>query len=123
MATITLIDERRQWFKSCQGTAGREGPRDASFCAPVIFQREPMIVEDTLSDDRFADNPLVLGGPRIRFYAGYPLTLDDGSCIGTLCLLDARPRTFEDSDLEQLRDLALTVSGISTITTRVSIIQ
>jgi GAF domain-containing protein len=106
MATITLIDERRQWFKSCQGTAGREDPRDASFCAHVVSQREPMIVVDTLSDDRFADNPLVLGGPRIRFYAGYPLKLDDGSCIGTLCLLDTRPRTFEDSDLEQLSDLA-----------------
>ena len=109
MATITLVDERRQWFKSCQGTAGREDPRDASFCAHVVSQRGPMIVVDTLSDDRFADNPLVLGGPRIRFYAGYPLTLDDGSCIGTLCLLDTRPHTFKDSDLEQLRDLALIV--------------
>jgi GAF domain-containing protein len=68
-----------------------------------------MIVVDTLSDDRFADNPLVLGGPRIRFYAGYPLTLNDGSCIGTLCLLDTRPHTFKDSDLEQLRDLTLIV--------------
>jgi GAF domain-containing protein len=58
MATITLIDERRQWFKSCQGTAGREDPRDASLCAHVVSQREPMIVVDTLSDDRFADNPL-----------------------------------------------------------------
>ena len=106
MATITLVDERRQWFKSCQGTAGREDPRDASFCAHVISSREPMIVVDTLGDERFADNPLVLGGPRIRFYAGYPLTLDDGSCVGTLCLLDKRPRTFERLDLEQLRDLA-----------------
>lgn len=109
MATITLVDEKRQWFKSCQGTAGREDPRDASFCAHVVSRREPMIVVDTLGDDRFADNPLVLGGPRIRFYAGYPLTLDDGSCIGTLCLLDSRPHTFKDSDLEQLRDLALIV--------------
>jgi phosphoribosyl 1,2-cyclic phosphodiesterase/CheY-like chemotaxis protein len=109
MATITLVDERRQWFKSCQGTAGREDHREASFCAHVVSQREPMIVVDTFSDDRFADNPLVLGGPCIRFYAGYPLTLDDGSCIGTLCLLDTRPRTFKDRDLEQLRDLALMV--------------
>jgi phosphoribosyl 1,2-cyclic phosphodiesterase len=109
MATITLIDESRQWFKSCQGTAGREDPRDASFCAHVVSDRKPMIVVDTLSDDRFADNPLVLGGPRIRFYAGYPLTLDDGSCIGTLCLLDTRPRTLKTSDLERLRDLALIV--------------
>jgi phosphoribosyl 1,2-cyclic phosphodiesterase/CheY-like chemotaxis protein len=109
MATITLVDERRHWFKSFQGTGGREDPRDASLCAHVVSSREPMIVVDTLSDDRFADNPLVLGGPRIRFYAGYPLTLDDGSCIGTLCLLDTRPRTLEEPDLEGLRDLALIV--------------
>jgi len=109
MATITLVDERRQWFKSCQGTAGREDPRDASFCAHVVSRREPMIVVDTLNDDRFAHNPLVLGGPRIRFYAGYPLTLDDGSCVGTLCLLDTRPRTLNDPELKQLRDLALIV--------------
>ena len=109
MATITLIDESRQWFKSCQGTAGREDPRDASFCAHVVYNREPMVVVDTLSDERFADNPLVLGGPRIRFYAGYPVTLDDGICIGTLCLLDTRPRTFEKPDLERLRDLTLIV--------------
>ena len=68
-----------------------------------------MIVLDTLSDDRFADNPLVLGGPRIRFYAGHPLTLDDGSCIGTLCLLDTRPRSLKEPDLVRLRDLALIV--------------
>ena len=109
MATITLLDESRQWFKSCQGTAGREDPRDASFCAHVVYNREPMVVVDTLRDERFADNPLVLGGPRIRFYAGYPVTLSDGCCIGTLCLLDTRPRTFEAIDLKQLRDLALIV--------------
>jgi phosphoribosyl 1,2-cyclic phosphodiesterase len=109
MATITLLDERRQWFKSCQGTAGREDPRDASFCAHVVSNEEPVIVVDTLGDERFADNPLVLGGPRIRFYAGYPLTLSDGACVGTLCLLDTRPRTFDEPDLNQLRDLALIV--------------
>jgi GAF domain-containing protein len=90
MATITLVDESRQWFKSCQGTAGREDPRDASFCAHVVSQRKPMIVVDALSDDRFADNPLVLGGPRIRFYAGHPLTLDDGSCIARIQRQDSR---------------------------------
>jgi GAF domain-containing protein len=65
-----------------------------------------MIVADTFKDARFADNPLVTNEPRIRFYAGYPLTLNDGTCIGTLCLLDSRPRSLEMSDLEQLRDLA-----------------
>lgn len=109
MATITLVDERRQWFKSCQGTAGREDPRDASFCAHVVASRGPIIVMDTLSDERFADNPLVRGGPRIRFYAGHPLVLGNGSCVGTLCLLDTRPRMLMEPEQERLRDLALMV--------------
>jgi len=110
VATITLVDESRQWFKSRQGTALRETPRDASFCAHVIHHQKPMVVADTLKDSRFADNPLVLGGPRIRFYAGYPLILDDGCCVGTLCMLDTRPRTLDQPDLERLRDLALIVT-------------
>jgi phosphoribosyl 1,2-cyclic phosphodiesterase len=109
MATITLVDEGRQWFKSCQGTRDREDPRDVSLCAHVVSKREPMIVSDAHRDDRFADNPLVLGGPCIRFYAGYPLTLDNGSCIGTLCILDTRPRVFREAELNHLRDLALVV--------------
>ena len=106
MAMISLIDEDRQWFKSCVGTSTRENPRDVSFCAHVVFSREPMIVADAFQDMRFADNPLVINEPRIRFYAGYPLILDDGSCIGTLCLLDTRPRTLDGPDLERLHDLA-----------------
>jgi GAF domain-containing protein len=65
-----------------------------------------MVVTDALRDDRCADNPLVRGEPRIRFYAGYPLALDDGTCIGTLCLLDTRPRILSEGQLERLRDLA-----------------
>jgi phosphoribosyl 1,2-cyclic phosphodiesterase len=106
VATITLIDEHRQWFKSKHGTTVQENPRDASFCAHVLHLREPMIVTDALRDDRCADNPLVRGGPRIRFYAGYPLELDDGTCVGTLCLLDTRPRTMSESQLDRLGDLA-----------------
>jgi len=106
MATITLVDEHRQWFKSRLGLSAREGPRDAAFCAHVVYSSEPLIVPDALQDVRFADNPLVLNEPRIRFYAGYPLILDDGCCIGTLCLLDIRPRTLEGPDLERLHDLA-----------------
>jgi phosphoribosyl 1,2-cyclic phosphodiesterase len=106
MATISLIDEDRQWFKSRQGVGARESPRDTAFCAHVVHNREPMIVTDAFQDERFADNPLVLGEPRIRFYAGYPLKLDDGTCVGTLCLLDTRPRTMEERELERLRDLA-----------------
>jgi phosphoribosyl 1,2-cyclic phosphodiesterase/CheY-like chemotaxis protein len=107
MAMITLVDENRQWFKSCVGLGKKEDPRDASFCAHVVYSREPIIITDTFQDERFADNPLVINEPRIRFYAGYPLILDNGSCIGTLCLLDTRPRTLHGPDLERLRDLAI----------------
>lgn len=119
MAFISLVDENRQWFKSCMGSNAKETPRDAAFCAHVVYNREPMIVSDAFQDVRFADNPLVLNEPRIRFYAGYPLMLDDGSCIGTLCLLDTRPRTLEDADLERLHDLAdMVLREISGLTTR-----
>jgi DNA-binding response OmpR family regulator len=106
MALVSLVDENRQWFKSCLGLSATETPRDAAFCAHVVYSREPMIVADAFQDPRFADNPLVVNEPRIRFYAGYPLILDDGSCIGTLCLLDTRPRTLEGPDLARLHDLA-----------------
>ena len=119
MAVISLVDENRQWFKSCAGSNAKETSRDAAFCAHVVYNREPMIVPDALQDVRFADNPLVINEPRIRFYAGYPLMLDDGSCIGTLCLLDTRPRTVEGSDLERLHDLAdMVLREISGLTAR-----
>ena len=105
-AMITLIDSNRQWFKSCVGLDKQEDSRDAAFCAHVVYDRQPMVIEDAFHDARFADNPLVINEPRIRFYAGYPLILDNGSCIGTLCLLDTRPRTLHGADLERLRDLA-----------------
>jgi len=106
MALISLVDEDRQWFKSCVGLSAKETSRDASFCAHVVYSQTPMIVADTFQDIRFADNPLVINEPRIRFYAGYPLILNDGSCIGTLCLLDTRPRSLRGSDIERLHDLA-----------------
>src|SRR5262249_48056357 len=103
VAVISLVDESRQWIKSCVGLDAKESSRDASFCAHVVYNREPVIVYDTFLDKRFADNPFVTNEPRIRFYAGVPLTLDDGSCIGTLCLIDRRPRVVEGRDLERLR--------------------
>jgi phosphoribosyl 1,2-cyclic phosphodiesterase/CheY-like chemotaxis protein len=106
MALISLVDEDRQWFKSGVGVRTKETSRDASFCAHVVYSKTPMIVADTFQDDRFADNPLVINEPRIRFYAGHPLILDDGSCIGTLCLLDTRPRSLGEFDLKRLHDLA-----------------
>jgi phosphoribosyl 1,2-cyclic phosphodiesterase/DNA-binding response OmpR family regulator len=106
MALISLIDEDRQWFKSCQGIAAQETSRDEAFCAHVVYHRAPMVIPDTFQDERFADNPLVVGDPRIRFYAGYPLILRNGSCMGTLCLLDTRPRRLAPPDIERLGDLA-----------------
>ncbi len=106
MAMISLVDSNRQWFKSCLGVKSKETSRDEAFCAHVVYHREPMIIPDALQDARFADNPLVTNDPRIRFYAGYPLILDNGSCIGTLCLLDTRPRTLVGTELQRLHDLA-----------------
>jgi phosphoribosyl 1,2-cyclic phosphodiesterase/CheY-like chemotaxis protein len=106
IALVSLVDQDRQWFKSCHGVNMKETPRDAAFCSHVVYDREPMIVPDTFLDTRFADNPLVVDEPRIRFYAGCPLILDDGACVGSLCVIDTRPRSLEGPDLARLRDLA-----------------
>jgi len=102
---VSLFDSDRQWFKSCFGLGTRETSREVAFCAHVVHQKKEMIVQDTLLDDRFADNPLVLQGPRIRAYTGIPLLLEGGSCIGTFCAIDVRPREFNDAELAILRDL------------------
>lgn len=106
---VSLVDQCRQWFKSAQGLAARETPRDISFCGHAIHADEVYVVEDTLRDPRFADNPLVTGDPDIRFYAGAPLSTAGGYRIGTLCLIDRRPRSFSAADRHALRDLAVWV--------------
>lgn len=105
VALVSLVDQNRQWYKSCYGLDSEGASRDAAFCAHVVESGNELVVPDTLLDDRFADNPLVAGEPRIRFYAGAPLVLDDGSCIGTLCVIDVRPRAIGEADLAALRDL------------------
>lgn len=105
IALISLVDENRQWFKSAQGTSVCEGPRDVSFCAHAILAPSVMVVPDALLDPRFADNPVVVNEPRVRFYAGCPLVVD-GSCVGTLCLIDTRPRDFDATAIRLLQDLA-----------------
>ncbi len=105
IALVSLVDSERQWFKSCYGLQARETPRDMAFCAHVVNMKEELVVCDTLLDDRFADNPLVRDEPRVRFYAGAPLILEDGNCIGTLCVIDTRPRDLGGSELAMLRDL------------------
>ena len=106
MAFVTMIDSDRQWFKSRVGLDATETSRDAAFCAHAILDEKPMIVPDALLDSRFAENPVVLGDPRVRFYAGIPLSLPDGHCIGTLCVVDVRPRQPDPGKIDLLRDLA-----------------
>jgi GAF domain-containing protein len=106
IALITLIDVERQWFKSSCGLDIREFEREASFCAHAIVDRDVLVVPDALLDDRFAENPLVLGPPGIRFYAGHPLILSGGTCIGTLCIIDRRPRDLDLQHLALLKDFA-----------------
>jgi PAS domain S-box-containing protein len=103
---VSLVDANRQWFKSCLGLEVRATPRTASFCAHAILDRNPLVIPDATADERFADNPLVLEDPHIRFYAGRPLAGPDGRLLGTLCVIDRRPRTFSQGDLAALDDLA-----------------
>jgi len=109
IALVTLVDADRQWFKSCIGSDDRETSREVSFCAHALECRQMLVVPDALLDARFADNPLVTSGPRIRFYAGAPLFLRGGHCVGTLCIIDRRPRRLATDELGLLRDLAALV--------------
>ncbi|HVC53784.1 MAG TPA: GAF domain-containing protein [Stellaceae bacterium] len=111
IALISLVDRDRQWFKASCGLDARETPRDESFCAHAVLSREPLVIPDALLDARFAENPLVIGPPRVRFYAGCPLFLTDGSCIGTLCILDTRPRELDERGLALLRSMAELAMG------------
>jgi phosphoribosyl 1,2-cyclic phosphodiesterase/CheY-like chemotaxis protein len=106
VALVSLIDRDRQWFKSRHGFDAIETPREVAFCAHTILDRAVLQVPDALQDARFADNPVVAGPPRFRFYVGAPLAAPDGSLVGSLCLIDARPRELDSKQLILLRDLA-----------------
>lgn len=106
IALVTLVDKDRQWFKSCVGLDATQTPRDISFCGHAILKDELLLVPDASKDERFHDNPLVTGAPNIRFYAGYPLTVPHGNKLGTLCLIDTRPRELDEEERALLRDLA-----------------
>lgn len=106
IALITLVDSDYQWFKSRVGVEQEGTSRDLSFCGHCIHHHHPLVVEDTLHDTRFADNPLVVGPPNIRFYAGVPLILDRGSAIGALSVADPSPRSLTPRQLKSLELLA-----------------
>src|SRR5688500_16079451 len=92
LALIVLIDENRQWFKARLGVGFTETPREIAFCAYTIVKRSLLVIPDNTKDPRFANHPLVTGGPRVRFYAGAPLLTPDNRALGTLCVLDLVPR-------------------------------
>ena len=105
-ALVSLVDINRQWFKSSTGAHASQTPREVSFCAHAIASTTTFVVPDARQDLRFHDNPSVRGDPHVRFYAGCPLSMPNGSRIGTLCLVDSKPREFSLEDIALLSDLA-----------------
>lgn len=106
ISLISLIDENRQWFKSRHGVALEETPRDQSFCGYALKDQDKiMIVRDSRNDERFHDNPLVLGDPNIVFYAGIPLVTPKGNSLGTLCVIDNVPRELDQAQITALKAL------------------
>jgi phosphoribosyl 1,2-cyclic phosphodiesterase len=106
IALVTLIDRERQWYKAHYGFDFSETSRDMGFCSHAILQSEPLVVNDALRDDRFAENPVVLGHPHVRFYAGIPLHAADGARVGAFCIVDSKPRSLTAAQLSMLKDMA-----------------
>ena len=109
ISVLSLIDDGRQWFKSksTEMDIPNETSREVSFCGHAILGNDVFVVEDALDDHRFKDNPLVTKAPNIRFYAGYPLKVNNGSALGTLCIIDTEPRAFDAEDSQLLKDLGV----------------
>ena len=110
IAMVSLVDRDRQWFQSVCGLSTKETGRDVAFCGHAILQDDVFVIPDARQDHRFAENPLVTGEPRIRFYAGAPLINPQGHALGALCLVDREPRhDFSEEDKAALQDLAVMV--------------
>jgi GAF domain-containing protein len=107
ISMVSIIDKNREWFKSCIGIDQKEGERSVSFCGHALMAKNLFIVNDTLKDERFFDNPMVIGFPYIRFYAGIALLdHETGQPIGVFCVKDDRPREFSVEEVSILMDLA-----------------
>jgi GAF domain-containing protein len=106
MALLSLVDDHRQWFKSKVGVEASETPKEISVCAHAIQQQDLFIVPDMRADARFRENPLVVGEPHIRFYAGAPLVNEDGFALGTLCVVDREPRELDEEQKAALQSLS-----------------
>jgi PAS domain S-box-containing protein len=113
IATISLVDSQRVWFKARIGLEATEASRDLAFCSHAILcPGQPLVIPDATQDPRFADNPLVTGAPRIRFYTGVPLVTSEGYALGALCLMDSKPRNLQGEQLEMLCALARQVTRL-----------
>ena len=113
IALVSLVDEHRQWFKARRGLTTRETPRDQAFCAYALDDRvNTLEVKDARSDDRFSSNPLVTGDPGIRFYAGFPLVAPNGARLGTICVIDRKPRTLTERQRDALTELSHAVMAV-----------
>jgi PAS domain S-box-containing protein len=127
VALVSLVDANRQWFKCRIGFGPPETPREVSFCAHAVAADAMLVVPDARADARFADNPLVTGPSRVRFYAGQPLHAADGSPVGTLCVIDTEPHAFGEGERAALADLAgwaeLELGALTTAQTRAAIEQ
>jgi GAF domain-containing protein len=106
ISLLSFVDKDRTWFKSNAGLSLREIPRDTSFCAHAICQRDLYVAPDMLADERFSHNPLVTQKPHLRFYAGMPLLSPEGLALGTLCVIDRKPRELTQEQTGKLKELA-----------------
>ncbi len=106
LAQISLVDDRRQWFKSRLGFALAETPRETSFCQHALLRREVLEIEDATKDERFADSALIRDEPHVRFYAGAPLVTPEDYALGALCVMDRKPRKLAPDQRDGLQILA-----------------
>ena len=112
IALVSLVDEHRQWFKSRYGLDATETPREYAFCAHAVCMDEPLVVNASEEDERFAGNPLVDGGPHVKSYLGVQLEDPEGFKLGTLCVIDTKPRQWRDEDVKVVQRLAKLVSEL-----------